>query len=106
VHAALIFLFLYYKSKKLYLETAEIVHYPLQEFSTKYFLFYTVIPSLYEPFPGWLENCNGPVGIMFGVCKGFIHTLFGDPNGIVDYVPVDVCIQFMLIASWYKAISG
>jgi hypothetical protein len=43
---------------------------------------------------------------MFGVCKGFVHALFGDPNATVDYMPFDVCIQFLLIASWYKAISG
>jgi fatty acyl-CoA reductase len=65
-----------------------------------------VISALHEPFPGWVGNCNGPIGFMFGVCKGFVHTLFGDPNAKVDYMPVDICIQFMLIASWYKATSG
>lgn len=65
-----------------------------------------VISSLSEPFPGWLDSCNGPVGLMYGVGKGIIRIVYGDPNARTDYIPIDVCVQFMLIASWFKAVSG
>jgi fatty acyl-CoA reductase len=59
-----------------------------------------------EPFPGWVDNFNGPVGLLIAGGKGFLRKSFGDPNVISDYMPVDVCIKFMLIASWYKAVYG
>jgi len=37
--------------------------------------------------------------------KGFVRTTYADPNAIVDYVPVDICIQFMLLAAWCKAVG-
>jgi hypothetical protein len=43
---------------------------------------------------------------MYGVGRGIIRTVLGDPNARTDYIPVDVCIKFMLIASWYKAVYG
>jgi len=58
-----------------------------------------------EPFPGWIDNFNGPVGIMVGSGKGIIRTMFGDQNATIDYVPVDIVIQFMLLAAWCKAVG-
>jgi fatty acyl-CoA reductase len=69
------------------------------------FLFYAVISTLSEPFPGWVDNFNGPVGLMVAGGKGLIRTAFSDPNITSDYVPVDVCIQFMLLAAWCKAVG-
>ena len=77
----------------------------LQKLSGNYRLFHAVISTWTEPFPGWTDNFNGPVGLMIGCGKGFVHTLFGDPNATVDYVPVDICIQFMLLAAWCKAVG-
>jgi hypothetical protein len=37
--------------------------------------------------------------------KGVVRTMFGDTNATVDYVPVDICIQFMLLAAWCKAVG-
>jgi fatty acyl-CoA reductase len=59
-----------------------------------------------EPFPGWVDNFNGPAGIMVAGGKGILRISYADPNAIADYVPVDVCTKFMLIAAWYKAVSG
>jgi hypothetical protein len=40
---------------------------------------------------------------MAGSGKGFVRTMFADPNAVADYIPVDICIQFMLLAAWCKA---
>jgi fatty acyl-CoA reductase len=68
-------------------------------------LFDAVISTMVEPFPGWIDNFNGPVGLMVAGGKGFIRTALSDPNIVADYMPVDICIQFMLLAAWQKAIS-
>jgi fatty acyl-CoA reductase len=58
-----------------------------------------------DPFPGWIDNFNGPIGLMVGSGKGVVRTLFGVSNATIDYVPVDICIQFMLLAAWCKAVG-
>jgi fatty acyl-CoA reductase len=70
-----------------------------------YLLFYAVVSTLCEPFPGWIDNFNGPFGLMVAGFKGIFRKVFADPNATLDYVPVDLCIQFMLLAAWHKAVS-
>jgi len=77
----------------------------LKELSDNYHLFHAVISSWTEPFPGWVDNFNGPVGLMVGSGKGLVRTAFADPNATADYIPVDICIQFLLLAAWCKAIG-
>jgi hypothetical protein len=31
--------------------------------------------------------------------------MFADPNAAADYVPVDTCIQFMLLTAWFKGVG-
>jgi fatty acyl-CoA reductase len=71
-----------------------------------YFLFDIVTSTVEDPFPGWVDNFNGPVGIMVAGGKGILRVTYGDPNAKSDYVPVDVCTKFMLIAAWQKAVLG
>jgi fatty acyl-CoA reductase len=66
----------------------------------------TVISSLNDPFPGWIENFNGPVGLMIGTGKGIVRVIFGSSNAIMDYMPVDVAVKNMCVAAWEKARSG
>jgi hypothetical protein len=42
---------------------------------------------------------------MVAVGKGFLRTIFGNGNGKLDYVPVDICTQFLLVAAWCKAVG-
>jgi fatty acyl-CoA reductase len=66
----------------------------------------TVISTLNDPFPGWVENFNGPVGILVGAGKGVLRVVFGRPNAVMDYMPVDIAVKIMCIAAWEKARSG
>uniref|UniRef100_T1GXP4 Fatty acyl-CoA reductase C-terminal domain-containing protein n=1 Tax=Megaselia scalaris TaxID=36166 RepID=T1GXP4_MEGSC len=35
----------------------------------------TVSPSAFEPVPGWVDNLNGPTGLMVGAAKGVIRSI-------------------------------
>jgi fatty acyl-CoA reductase len=77
----------------------------MQKLSHNCIPFHTVITAWKEPFPGWVDNFNGPVGLMVAGSKGHIRTMFADPNTTADFFPVDVCIQFMLLAAWFKGVG-
>lgn len=62
-----------------------------------------VISTMYEPFPGWVDNFNGPVGILVGSGIGLTRTMHCDPDNVADYTPVDVCIKAIIIAAWKRA---
>jgi hypothetical protein len=42
---------------------------------------------------------------MVGVGKEVVRTVFADPNRTSHGIPVDICIQFMLLAAWCKAVD-
>lgn len=62
-----------------------------------------VISSMKEPFPGWIDNFNGPVGLLVGSGLGIMRTMYCDPDNIADFTPVDTCIKAMIIAAWKRA---
>ena len=62
--------------------------------------FYAVIRAWNEPFAGWVDNCNGPVGLMIARGKVFLHKLFADPDATAD-----IFIKFLLLAAWCKAVG-
>ncbi|KXJ70568.1 hypothetical protein RP20_CCG023141 [Aedes albopictus] len=61
-----------------------------------------VISSMRDPIPGWIDNFNGPVGLLVGSGIGICRTMYCDPNNVADYTPVDVCIKAMIVAAWKK----
>lgn len=60
-----------------------------------------VIPSYKEPMPGWVDNLNGPIGLLVGGGKGVIRSMHCNGNYNAEVVPVDVAIN-TLIAIAYK----
>ncbi|XP_055629587.1 putative fatty acyl-CoA reductase CG5065 [Toxorhynchites rutilus septentrionalis] len=61
-----------------------------------------VISSMKDPIPGWMDNFNGPVGLLVGCGIGICRTMYCDPNNVADFTPVDVCIKAMIVAAWKK----
>nr|ADI82774.1 fatty-acyl CoA reductase 1 [Ostrinia nubilalis] len=61
-----------------------------------------VISSVEEPVPGWIENFNGPVGMLVACGKGIMRSIYTDPNLISDYMPVDVSIKSIVTAAWIR----
>ncbi|XP_028843571.1 fatty acyl-CoA reductase 1 isoform X2 [Denticeps clupeoides] len=55
-----------------------------------------------EPFPGWIDNFNGPSGIFIAAGKGILRTMRASNNAVADLVPVDVVINNTLAAAWYS----
>jgi alcohol-forming fatty acyl-CoA reductase len=64
-----------------------------------------VISSMKEPFPGWIDNFNGPVGLLVGSGLGITRTMFCDPDNIADFTPVDICIKAMIISAYKRALD-
>ncbi|KAJ8706436.1 hypothetical protein PYW08_011062 [Mythimna loreyi] len=64
-----------------------------------------VISSLRDPFPGWIENLNGPSGATVGAGKGLLHVLScGGARG-ADMIPVDIAIDTLIAVAWEAAVD-
>ena len=61
-----------------------------------------VTSSIFDPMPGWLDNFNGPVGLMVLGGKGILRVTGGKPDVICDYIPVDVSTKATLTAAWKR----
>ncbi|XP_047040193.1 putative fatty acyl-CoA reductase CG5065 [Helicoverpa zea] len=55
-----------------------------------------VCPSVKEPMPGWVDNLNGPVGVMLGAGKGVIRTMLCDGSLVAQVIPVDIAINAII----------
>lgn len=64
-----------------------------------------VLSSLKEPVAGWVDNWNGPTGIIAAAGKGFFRTMLCHEEKIADLVPVDIVINLMICAAWRTAHS-
>uniref|UniRef100_A0A8C6LHA7 Fatty acyl-CoA reductase n=1 Tax=Nothobranchius furzeri TaxID=105023 RepID=A0A8C6LHA7_NOTFU len=60
--------------------------------------------SWQEPFPGWIDNFNGPSGVFIAAGKGILRTMRASNDAVADLIPVDVVINLTLAAGWYTAI--
>jgi len=58
-----------------------------------------------EPIPGWVDNYNGPSGLVVATGKGLLRIMIGSSNAIADIVPVDVCVNMMIAVGWHTAIK-
>lgn len=59
-----------------------------------------------EPFPGWVDNLNGPAGLMVAVGKGIVRSVAGNTSAEADFIPVDVVAKGIIIAAWHTALKG
>lgn len=52
-----------------------------------------------EPFPGWIDNFNGPTALFAAIGKGILRTMIGNSNSIADIIPVDFPVNMMIVAA-------
>lgn len=64
-----------------------------------------VVCSWKEPFPGWVDNFNGPTGLIVAVATGILKSVYTDPDMETDFVPVDVVVNCILASAWNVAIT-
>lgn len=62
-----------------------------------------VINAMEEPIPGWVDNFNGPIGLLTACGIGIMRTSYGDPDVVSDFTPVDSSIKAMIVAAWQRA---
>ncbi|XP_055590947.1 fatty acyl-CoA reductase wat-like [Uranotaenia lowii] len=59
-----------------------------------------VISTYREPLPGWTDNLNGPSGLCMWTVRGWIRTIWGNASKKANLVPVDYCVNAMLVAAF------
>lgn len=62
-----------------------------------------MISTLAEPIPGWIDNFQGPVGLMVAAGKGLVHVAITESSVTADYMPVDIAIKAIIVAAWDRA---
>ncbi|CAD1476640.1 unnamed protein product [Heterotrigona itama] len=63
-----------------------------------------VTPALAEPLPGWVDNLNGPVGLMVGAGKGVIRSMLCNGRYHAEVIPVDLAINALIAIAYRTAI--
>ncbi|XP_022697347.1 fatty acyl-CoA reductase 1-like isoform X2 [Varroa jacobsoni] len=52
-----------------------------------------------EPFPGWVDNYNGPNGLLIALGTGVLTTLYTQLDCVADLIPVDFVANTVLAAA-------
>ncbi|MFA4016113.1 MAG: hypothetical protein RUDDFDWM_001215 [Candidatus Fervidibacterota bacterium] len=58
-----------------------------------------------EPFPGWIEGLRMADPIIVGYGRGRLPDFPGDPDAIIDFVPVDFVINALICSAMLAAIE-
>lgn len=56
-----------------------------------------VTPSYKEPTPGWVDNLNGPIGLMVGAGKGVIRSMHCYGHYHAEVIPIDIAINAIIV---------
>ncbi|XP_013105200.2 putative fatty acyl-CoA reductase CG5065 [Stomoxys calcitrans] len=62
-----------------------------------------VVSSFEEPFPGWIDNFNGPAALLVACGAGVLRTHCCNPDAIHDFVPVDMCAKSLIVSAFSAA---
>jgi len=64
---------------------------------------HTVTPSYLDPMPGWVDNLNGPIGLLIGAGKGIIRSMHCNGNYHAELIPVDMGINALIVIAYKLA---
>ncbi|KAL7034835.1 hypothetical protein ACKWTF_008124 [Chironomus riparius] len=59
-----------------------------------------ILATWRDPIPGYVDNFNGPIGLMLAVGKGVARSMYCDQKSYGDFVPVDIAINALFISVW------
>ncbi|XP_049883844.1 putative fatty acyl-CoA reductase CG5065 [Pectinophora gossypiella] len=66
----------------------------------------SIVTAAYkEPLPGWVDNINGPTGIMVGAGKGVIRTMMCNEKILADVIPVDMAVNGCIVLAYVTALD-
>lgn len=54
--------------------------------------------SWQDPFPGWIDNFNGPTALLSSVGKGLLRCMYGNKQCAADIIPVEFPVNMMIVA--------
>jgi len=57
---------------------------------------FVVISSYKEPVVGWVDNLNGPTGLMVAAGKGVIRSMHCKADYNAEVIPVDMAINSVI----------
>ncbi|CAG9838751.1 unnamed protein product [Diabrotica balteata] len=58
-----------------------------------------VIHTYDDPIEGWMDNFNGPVGLLAAGGKGILRVVYAKEDMKVDYIPADFVIKGIILAT-------
>ncbi|XP_014467647.1 PREDICTED: putative fatty acyl-CoA reductase CG5065 [Dinoponera quadriceps] len=58
-----------------------------------------VTPAVNEPVPGWVDNLNGPTGILVAAGKGVLRSMLCNTQYHAELIPVDIAINSIIAIS-------
>ncbi|CAG4949077.1 unnamed protein product [Parnassius apollo] len=58
-----------------------------------------------EPMPGWVDNMNGPTGLLVGAGKGVIRTMHCNDKYLADVIPVDKAVNGCILLAYITAVE-
>lgn len=64
-----------------------------------------MISTVAEPVPGWIDNVNGPVGLMTACGKGISLVTLAHGDETPDFMAVDLSIKAMIVAAYHRGIQ-
>ncbi|XP_050298707.1 putative fatty acyl-CoA reductase CG5065 [Anthonomus grandis grandis] len=64
-----------------------------------------VVSSYSEPFMGWVDNFNGPVGLLLAGVTAIFRVFYAGSDIKTEYIPVDNVVKLIIAAAWNKSIS-
>ncbi|XP_015522200.1 putative fatty acyl-CoA reductase CG5065 [Neodiprion lecontei] len=59
-----------------------------------------VIASWKEPAPGWVDNLNGPTGLIVAAGKGVIRSMHCKSEYLADLMPCDIVANAVIALAW------
>jgi len=58
-----------------------------------------------EPFSGWVEKSSGPCDLFIAVGRGYLRSMKGEGQAVLDIIPVDVVVNLLITSAWHKGIT-
>ncbi|KAH1003292.1 hypothetical protein HUJ05_011219 [Dendroctonus ponderosae] len=62
-----------------------------------------VVSTYREPIPAWINNMYGPTGVTAAAGVGLLRTLHCDARVNANIVPVDMCVNSLIVSAWEVA---
>lgn len=61
-----------------------------------------MVNTIDEPLVGWIDNLNGPSGMLVGAGTGIVRTDLMPLENRVNTIPADVSIKALILAAWQR----